>query len=164
MEYQTEVIDAAGRARLAQLDLRIEHRKPNSTKWTIDRAAGDFLIWIYPDRDPPHWTTYGFYWRGAAFNLKVAMSGDFTNRATYSVMSVRKERANWDLAGSEAEQFCSALTAAMECYCRDWAQEMAARKFQDTPAAINPVLHSSRADLSRSPALTINIEFPGQAR
>jgi hypothetical protein len=159
MGYLTKKIDTAGKARLAQLDLRIDHHRPNSDEWTIDDATGDFLIWIYPDREPPHWTTYCFYWNDTPFGLKIAMSGDFTRHLVYSVMSVYKVGSGWDLTPSESVQFVTAMTAALHSYCSADAKDLVARKFKDL--AFEPRITVSIDGLSASPSVVLNIDLPG---
>jgi len=161
MEYLTKKIDAAGKALLAQLKLRIDHVKPNSDEWTIDEVSGDFLIWIYPDREPPHWITYCFYWNKIPFGVKIERSGNFTHRLVYRVMSVHQAGKNLDLSPSERVQFVTALAAALESYCRADGKDIAARKFDDS--TFEPKISVSINGLSASPSFVVNIELPGAA-
>lgn len=161
MRYQTQKIDAEGLERLAQLNIKIDYRKPNSSEWTIDSDTGDFLIWIYPDREPPHWITFCFYWNQTVFSLKVAMTGDFLAGFSYRVMRVRKERQSWDLLGEESIRFCDALMAAMLAYCRSDVQDLCARRQGAISLASNMDIQTSVADLSKSPVVVIDVRLQG---
>lgn len=53
--------------------------------WAIDRDADEFLVWAYPEREPPYPEWYAFFSKGRVFPVLVteddeknAISGKFT--------------------------------------------------------------------------------------
>lgn len=41
------------------------------SNWVIDRELDAFLIWISPDREPPHEHWYAFWWQGTVFSVAI---------------------------------------------------------------------------------------------
>lgn len=58
MPFTYEPITPADRERMESLNIMIGWKKPNAKHWTVNRETGDFLVWISPDREPPHWTWF----------------------------------------------------------------------------------------------------------
>ena len=71
MTFTYEPITPADRDRMEALNIMIGWRKPHvaNTDWVVDRTTGDFLIWIAPDREPPHWMWFAFWWRNRLFSV-----------------------------------------------------------------------------------------------
>ena len=69
MTFTYEPITPADRDRMEALNIMIGWKKPNATDWSVRRTTGDFLVRIAPDREPPHWTWFAFWWRARLFRV-----------------------------------------------------------------------------------------------
>ena len=49
---------------------RFKHRSKPS-QWIIDRSQDAILLWLYPNREPPHEEFYALSIRGVVFNIAV---------------------------------------------------------------------------------------------
>jgi len=164
MTFRFEPLTDDDRARLRDLNVQIHWHKPNTNEWTIDRDSGDFLIWIAPDRDPPHWTRFAFHHEGHLYGAEFNLSGS-TVHSGYraAVMKVWLALGDWHLAGADADRFLDRLTAAFESYCaahvRRLCAELAARRGVE-PDAEAPVIKVIRRGLQACPVVVFEADLP----
>ncbi len=65
MTFVSEPIptDDLQRIDIAQISRECHKRINAPNRWVIDRNLDAFLFWGFPDREPPHATTYFFGWK-----------------------------------------------------------------------------------------------------
>ena len=136
----------------------------------MNRETGDFLVWIAPDWEPPHWTWFAFWWRERLF--RVGLDDHKTHPDTgYCV----------EIAGVAAEDgklifpkdrlaLATALFEAVQVYATADAATLfdglrQSKKVPLDPPGTPPIeLQCTLNDLSVSPCATFRIDFPRSIR
>ena len=165
MPFTYEPITPADRERMESLNIMIGWKKPNAKHWTVNRETGDFLVWISPDREPPHWTWFALWWQGRIFRVELdgKTHQDTGYRLEIAGVSAEDRRP---ISSQERPSFGAALFDAVKAYAIADVSTMFANRRKRLQLAPDPSgtppleLETTLNDLSVSPFATFRIDFP----
>jgi hypothetical protein len=168
LPFKYEDVTQLDRERIKALNVMVDWKTPNATRWAIDRNSGDFLAHIAPDHEPPHWVLFAFYCKGKVH--RVELDSTMTNRANgycvaiagYASTSTGGEK----MADAEKPEFFQRLLQAVTAHVLGEAEDafsLHRRGKQQPPLSVGgPPTQVNVTVLSptQSPAATFQIDFP----
>ncbi len=165
MPFTYEPITPADGERMKSLNIMIGWKKPNARHWTVNRETGDFLVWIAPDREPPHWTWFAFLWQGRLFRAELDGKTHQDTGYRLEIAGVSAEDRK-PISSHERPAFGAALFEAVKVYAIADVTTMFANRRKRLQLAPDPSgtppleLETTLNDLSVSPFATFRIDFP----
>ena len=168
MPFVYEPITPADRERMELLNIMIGWKKPHAYDWAVDRDSGDFLVRIAPDREPPHWEWFAFWWNGRQFG--VALDDIKTHPETGYCLDVVWVAALAEdgtlVSAQDSMSFGQALFEAVKAYATVDAARMMQnlRERNQLPPNVPLELQATLNDLSVSPFATFRIDFIRSAK
>ena len=170
MPFVYEPITPADRERMESLNIMIGWKKPNARHWTVNRETGDFLVWIAPDWEPPHWTWYGFWWRERLFRVELNTSKTHPDTGYCLEIAGIAAEDGKSIPPQDKEDFGKALFEAVKVEATAAVSRLFAgihQKKQLPPDSTGPIpidMKCTLNDLSTSPFATFQIDFPRSIR
>jgi hypothetical protein len=164
MTFTYEPITPADKEQVDALNIRVRHAPPNTRNWVVNRENGDFLIWIGPEREPPHWTLFGFRWKGRLFGVGLKEQWDYSTRYHLEIASVWDEEA--PVFSEWSDDFKQSLFEAVKVFARVEASAFMKNWHQRAGLPYGPtdappiVLETRLNDLRNAPVATYSMNFP----
>ena len=166
MPFVYEPITPADHERMESLNIMIRWKKPNARHWTVNRETGEFLVWVYPEWDPPYWNWFAFWWRERLFC--VGLNSSKTHPDTGYCLEIAGVGAadRKPILPEDEKALGTALFDAVKVEATTAAAELFAGRRErkgipPDPHDMEPVeLSYEINDLRTSPFVTFHVDFP----
>ena len=166
MPFVYEPITSADREQMESLKIMIHWKKPNAEHWTVNRETDDFLVRIAPDREPPYWIWFAFWWKERLFRVGLNPKSNLDTEYCLEIAGIGAEDGK-PIPSQDKQILGAALLQAVKTYATAEATEQLGwyRKRKNLPLS-SPATHSMELectlnDLSMSPFAIFRANFHG---